>query len=423
MGKWRILLLNPPGSKIYNRDYYCSSISKTHYYWHPIDLLVLNVLLKYSYYVYIIDSIAEKLNKKQTFLRIKKILPDILIFLSSSLSFQEDLEFINSINSAKKIACGDIFLEPEFRNEWLEKKIVDGVILDFTNSNIQDFVSCPQKYNNILSYENKKFFSYPVPEHKKFPLKKYRYPYQVYHPFISILTNYGCPYKCYFCNSGSFGFKLRDIGNIIEEIKYATQVLKVRHIFFKDMTFAVDKKHTEELLKEIIKNKFNITYNCYSRVELIDEELAHLLKRSGCHIIQFGIETVDTDLLQGFAKKTSLKDAISVVKILKKHGILAGTHFIFGLPGSSLTSIKETIDFVLYLEPDYVSFNIYEPRYGSKLSKVLPQIDKKLLEIYRNLGYRKFYLRPKYLLNRIFKAKSLYELINNIYLGIGLVRG
>ena len=47
--KQTIVLLNPPGKHKYLRDYYCSHISKAHYYWAPYDLIVLSAQLKKEY--------------------------------------------------------------------------------------------------------------------------------------------------------------------------------------------------------------------------------------------------------------------------------------------------------------------------------------------------------------------------------------
>ena len=53
----RVLLLNPPGEKLYQRDMYCSNISKGKYYWPAIDLLILSGILGQSYEVDVLDAV------------------------------------------------------------------------------------------------------------------------------------------------------------------------------------------------------------------------------------------------------------------------------------------------------------------------------------------------------------------------------
>jgi len=71
--KTKVLLLNPPGDKLYLRDEYCSAVSKADYYWPPIDLLVLSGILSDKYEVEVIDAIVEKLSPEKMRLMSVKI--------------------------------------------------------------------------------------------------------------------------------------------------------------------------------------------------------------------------------------------------------------------------------------------------------------------------------------------------------------
>ena len=63
MAKERLLLLNPPGDKLYIRDYYCSFSSKANYYWPPQDLIVLSGLLAGEFTVEVEDAIVRKTSR------------------------------------------------------------------------------------------------------------------------------------------------------------------------------------------------------------------------------------------------------------------------------------------------------------------------------------------------------------------------
>ncbi|MFK7786624.1 MAG: hypothetical protein AB8B56_16000, partial [Crocinitomicaceae bacterium] len=59
--KTKIALFNPPGDKIYIRDYYCSKVSKAYYYPQPVDLLIQSAYFpEEEYDITVIDAIAEK---------------------------------------------------------------------------------------------------------------------------------------------------------------------------------------------------------------------------------------------------------------------------------------------------------------------------------------------------------------------------
>jgi len=54
----KLLLLNPPGSRMFFRDYYCAKVSKARYYYHPVDLVYLSGSLSEHFQVSVIDAIA-----------------------------------------------------------------------------------------------------------------------------------------------------------------------------------------------------------------------------------------------------------------------------------------------------------------------------------------------------------------------------
>ncbi len=58
----RVLLLNPPGSEIFIRDYFCSKTTKSNYLFHPIDLLAMSGTLAQEHEVSVLDGIAERLD-------------------------------------------------------------------------------------------------------------------------------------------------------------------------------------------------------------------------------------------------------------------------------------------------------------------------------------------------------------------------
>ncbi|MFC2091408.1 B12-binding domain-containing radical SAM protein [Elusimicrobiota bacterium] len=423
----RILLFNPPGKKRYLRDYWDSTVSKAGYYWPPIDLLILSGILKSRYDVFVLDALVERKSVDKCSDMISVISPDIVIFMSSVLSRKEDFEFAARLkkeyDSLIIIGCGEVFLE-DTQGLLKEHPFIDAAILDFTNSSIPDFIEDLSVENNVMSFNENGYvrdLEYPIPLHGKFPLHKYSYPYNTYKPFTSVLSSYGCPYKCHFCNSGNLGFKLRNIDNVIEELKYVGS-MGIKQVFFADMTFAAKRSHAMDLCRKISKNNIRLRWNCYSRADVIDEELLVCMKRAGCYLIQFGVENFDESFLKKHGKSISVSRTLETFDLLKKHGLLAGAHFLFGLPGESSGSIKDSIEFAKSMNPDYVSFNIFRPRKNTFLSSEEKTLGAdKIFKSIRN-GYLDFYLRPRYLFERISRISTLYELKNIIYNGVILCR-
>ncbi len=236
----KILLLNPPGDRLYLRDYYCSHMAKGNYYWPPLDLLVLSGILSEKYEVKVLDAIVSRIPAEQCLRQIKNMDIDTIIFVTGSVSWRKDFAFTEEIKNNKDvtfIASGDFLL---FEGERILKEylFLDAVILDFTTPDILTYLEDYNRdkiINNLIYRNGRKImagnrineyteFTMPIPNHELFPLKRYRLPHIHRFPFTSILTNFGCPYECSFCSFERISFKMRRIDNVIEEMEYLTKI-------------------------------------------------------------------------------------------------------------------------------------------------------------------------------------------------------
>ncbi len=447
--KKKILLLNPPGDKKYFRDYYCSKISKAHYYYHPMDLVYLSGTLSKLLNVFVIDAIAENLSISDCFKQIENISPDFVLFLISSPSYNADTQFLTGLKERLPKACfigiGDIYRE--YKSSAFNKHgFLDAILLDFSTEDILTYLQNAKGKiidNVIYKYKNKIYagkekhgygkFHVEIPRWDLFKLEKYKFPFERKLKFASMLTDFGCPFKCYYCPMSTIGFKLREVSEVIKEIKLLKS-LGVNELFFRDQTFGADKQRTIELCKEL--EKLNIGWTCFTRVDTITEELAKHMKEAGCHTIMFGIESSNEELLKLYKKNTTKSQIRKAIGLCKKHNIESVGTFILGLPEDTRESIINTIKFAKELNLDYASFNIAFPRFGTKFrkdalksrllgeNKLMVKISKSKPvwknqplsneEIFKLRKYanRSFYLRPSYIVKRLFKIRTFHQLFN-----------
>ncbi|UZE93280.1 MAG: radical SAM protein [Candidatus Nealsonbacteria bacterium] len=453
----KILLLNLPGDEIYLRDYYCSFISEGDFVWHPVDLTVLSGILSSDYQIKVIDAIADRIKFDECCKKISSMDIDTIIFLSGAVSWEKDKEFLKKIKRVKQIkliGTGDLFL---FQGEKIlrENKFLDALILDFTDSEILKFLSAGKGlFKNIIYRDREqivipkkitkknKIFSLPLPRLDLFPMAKYDFPIARHFPFATVVASLHCPYHCRFCIYNSLEFKWRDADNVIEELKYIYS-LGIKEVRFRDNTFGANRNQALDICRKMLLNNFNFSWSCSSRVDVLDEELLEIMKKSGCHIIQLGVESGNQGTLDCYNKQFTLNQVRKMFSLCQKLGIRTMAHFILGLPGEDEEAILNTLKFAVELNCDFVTFNIAAPRIGTDLrknaiskgwlidntlkcsdsSRTYPAIEteelsrKKLWEL-RNKAIRRFYLRPSYIIKRIFSLKSLYELKMDIREGL-----
>lgn len=455
----KVLLLNPPGKKLYIRDYYCSKVSKSNYLFEPTDLFMLSGILSQHFEVFLIDAIADKLGEEDCLNRIEALSPDAVISLIGSISLEEDLKFLAKVKRADRLVAvsGDITLENT--KIWLSScPFIDAVIMDFTSSDIVYYLQ--QNYASIKNMTYRlgaqittiegtrpvnEEFALPIPRHELFTSKNYNFPFVRHKNFATVLTEYGCPFKCSFCIMSTIGYKFRNLENIIEELK-SLRLMGKREIFFMDQTFGTNAARTLALCRRMQDEGLNFGWLCFSRVDIINEDLAKSMKKAGCHTIIFGVESASEEILKKYKKGYNLAQIRGAFELCKKNNIRTVATFILGLPEETEKTVDETIEFLRDLDCDFVSFNIAVPRMNTPLRKQavsegLISPDLKVMdqggsfvamptkyltiEQVQNLkkkAIRKFYLRPAYLYKRLTSIRSFYELKEQVSEGLSLLR-
>lgn len=446
-----ILLLNPPGDQTFFRDYYCTKVSKAHYYYHPVDLVYLSGTLSRVGRVEVIDAIAERLPVERCLERATRLAPDVVLFLISSPSYYQDVDFLTRLHAAlpgaRFIGTGDVYRE--FREAAFDRHpFLDAVILDFSTEDILTYLDEPggRVIDNVLyrhrgevvageERHGKGELSIATPRWDLFSLDHYSFPFERRGRFASILTDFGCAFDCSFCPISTLGFKLRPVAAVIEEIELLCS-FGVRELFFRDQTFGVHRRRTIELCRAL--EPLDLSWTCFTRVDTLSEAILGPMKAAGCHTVMFGIESADEELLRSYHKNTTRDHVRRAVELCRRHGVDTVGTFIIGLPGDTRSSTLATLEFAKRLGLDYASFNIAMPRFGTSFrdsalasgwaseddlvlesSRSAPiwknqtMTNQEIVALHRRVK-RGFYLRPSYLAKRLLGIRTLHQLRNSL---------
>lgn len=378
----RILLLNPPYKEPIIRDNYCCFTSKSGYIWPPVDLLYLSGILKSrDTQIEVMDSIASKLEWKNVWDRIEISKPDIVISLTGTVSFKDDLKGLSKIRKREIYLMGNT---PAFKPDFFLKNFsfIDGIIHNFFDISILDFLIDKNKKSLSISYRTGKKryklgsinaykylseISLPkAPQYDLFPLKFYSTPIMKNQPMTTMMTSFGCPFNCKFCIASSLSYykrKLIDLKHEFNTIKKAG----IKEIFFEDSTFNSYVPYTESICKLLIKERYGFSWSANVHSFNLTKELLQLMKKAGCHTIQIGVESGSKEILLEYAPSKKIETLRNAFKLAKEVGIKTLGYFIVGFPKESASQAKKTIDFSNTLNPDYASFSIMTPDYGTKL--------------------------------------------------------
>ena len=187
---------------------------------------------------------------------------------------------------------------------------------------------------------------------------------------VPIESGRGCPYGCDFCTvTGFFGDSIRfrsDQSVVDEMLRLKARARKEGSrvgVFFIDDNFALHKRRTKSLLREIIAQDAQIPWVAQISVNLLkDEELVDLIKESGGRWIFMGLESIDTenlkDVNKGFNKPAQYSE---VLERLAKRGIYSITSFIFGMDGDRPGVARKTLDVIDSWPPGLPVFGLLTP--------------------------------------------------------------
>lgn len=260
-------------------------------------------------------------------------------------------------------------------------------------------------------------------------------------PAAPVLTTRGCPYECKFCASPFLWkrrIRFRKPKEVVKEIQYLVNNFGVKEIHFEDDNFTLKRSHAIEICQLILEKNIKISWATPNgiRADKVDLKLLKLMKKSGCYFVAFGIESGNQTILNNIAKHSNLKIIRKAAKLAHKAGLITQGFFIFGLPGETEQTIKETIEFAKKLPLDKAQFLLLDVIPGSALWKELrfdrkvnwsldsfhevswlpPTVREEVLNKAPSRAFKEFFLRPKqfWTMFKMIKPEQLPFIIKRI---------
>jgi len=269
---------------------------------------------------------------------------------------------------------------------------------------------------------------FPFPARHLIDLKKYAGTVQfgfVNQPgeiTTQINTSRGCPFTCTFCaDNATFQrrTRYRSPENVVAEITQLKEKFGIRSIIFDDVNFTTEEHRVIAICKAI--ENLKIRWTCQLRVK-ISEETLRAMKRSGCEMVAFGVESGSQKVLNNVRKGITIDMIKEAFKLAKRAGLRTKSYFIVGLPGEEWDDLKLSVKLAKEINPDYVWLSFFTPVPGSELFNEYSTEYKEgnwqdLMYFYNkdpllNKKYKfflkSFYLRPQYFFSFLGRF-SLYE--------------
>lgn len=211
---------------------------------------------------------------------------------------------------------------------------------------------------------------FPEPALDLFEMAKYYPPVYIRGKKVAhILTSRGCPFQCTFCETKlTFGrsFRYHSTRRVLNELEHLIRQGYDGFQFYDDV-FTVNQRRIAELCHGIIDSGWKIQWMCYTRTNTVSADLLALMRKAGCYMVSFGVESGSDALLQVVNKKLTVAENRQGIRLAKDAGLDVAATFMLGLPTELPAQTEDTIRFSLESDIDYAIFGITEPFPGTEL--------------------------------------------------------
>jgi hypothetical protein len=181
-----------------------------------------------------------------------------------------------------------------------------------------------------------------TPQYSAFPWQDYFSP----GPILPYSASGGCYWrKCEFCPEKAEQNEYRPVSaeKVISDLASLEDLIKPSLIHF------LDNAISPHLMRAMIRHHRGTPWYGFTRSssDLTDPEFCRALNRSGCTMLQIGIESGDQRVLDDLDKGIDLGMASQVLKNLKEVGIATYVYLLFGTPPENEESARKTLEFTV----------------------------------------------------------------------------
>lgn len=480
----QIVFVNPPFKAEYgkfSRENRSPALTRSGTLYYPLWLIyAAAVCEKDGFDIVFVDAPAAPLNEEQSIEAIKQEAKDPRLFVidTSTPSIYSDVAFTEKLKQEYPEAyCVLVGTHPSaLPQETLEisdkvdavaRREFDYIIRDVARA-LRDGVD-PAVVKGLTYRKDGKIVHNPDMEHitdldeLPFAAKfiKEHLDHRDYffaagrYPAIQIFTGRGCMAHCNFCvypqTMHGHQYRLRSPENVVAEFQYiADNFPDVKEVVIEDDTFTAKRDRVVRICELLIEKGLNkrLKWLCNARVNL-DLDTMKIMKKAGCHLIIPGIESGSQQILNNIKKGTTIQQIMDYIANAKKAGLFVHACYMVGNNGETHETMEDTFQLAIKLNTDTAQFYPLLPFPGTEAYAwakgngyikgsyadyvkedgtincvlELPNITSEELVRFCDDARRRYYLRPRYIMHRIWRGLQSPEDLKRSLKAFGSIKG
>ncbi len=283
----------------------------------------------------------------------------------------------------------------------------------------------------------------PVPTFTKKELSDYPFPFPMptgrHRRWGYVLSGWGCPHRCNFCSgvvrktSGAV-LRQRSPKSVVDEVASLLD-LGAEAIIFEDDTLLTHKKTFLEMCDEIVQRGLRFSWIAHARADHLDEDRVAAAARAGAALFKVGVESGSSRIIESLGKTPVGDKWMGCVQqafdLLHKYRVGAVGLFLIGSPDEAREDIEQSMELALRIRPDYIQVQIFcaypdspyyislgeegsaAVKFGNQYHYAAPtwtpsRVSPEELQQLQALFYKRFYLRPGFILRHVRRYWRFY---------------
>lgn len=222
----------------------------------------------------------------------------------------------------------------------------------------------------------------PWPDRDHVDIDRYLQVWRQHHGTgsVSIITARGCPYHCNWCSHSVYGktHRRRSPLSVVNEIEWILDRYHPDMLWIADDVFTIHHGWIREFAAEMKRRGLRIPFECITRADRLNPQIAELLAELGCFRVWIGSESGSQRILDAMQRGVKVEQVRTAVALCKSNRIQTGMFLMWGYEGEEIEDIEATVEHVKQCRPDVyfttVSYPIKGTPYFDKVASRLVSI-------------------------------------------------
>jgi len=209
----------------------------------------------------------------------------------------------------------------------------------------------------------------PWPDRERIDMGRYLGAWRASHGkgSVSLITARGCPYSCNWCSHAVYGktHRRRSPVAVVDEVEWIIGRYAPEMLWIADDVFTIHHGWVFEYAAEMRRRSLWIPFECITRADRMNAQVANALAELGCFRVWIGSESGSQRILDAMQRGVTVEQVQDAVALCKSNGIQTGMFLMWGYDGEKIEDIQATVDHVKRCRPDVWMTTVSYPIKGT----------------------------------------------------------